>query len=420
MSSQENFDYKQLNTEEIQKYFEDTKIDYNPKTKITEKQFRENIPKLIKPNINLNSKSYTVEEKYVPKESDPYMRMLHLKKELLQNKNDIDETISKYNDISSQIDISDINNYSLLYSNLLNYKNKIDSFLNYDIIKKIQNQKGYESDSDSDEDDDDEQKKLEKVKQNKLKNEENQKNILKKREENEQLLKQIEDNKDIVFKENENIKSAYENYNNLSNNLISKLNNINSDLNLYMKYKVCSNPDYTLTTLKSKIIEVENQISKIENIIGDYDFNLHKGTIYGSLKNFIKLNNDNKDYIKNRFTNSREIDTMIIQFNGDEDNKKYMETYKQICESYLLYLSMKKFEDSISYLKKRINAIKSIILNSEQFDFDIKELNELIKKNEGNYEILKFKYLQTLEAFGNLEEILKEINNLDVIVKKKI
>lgn len=420
MSNQENIDYKKLNSEEIQKYFEDTKIDYNPNTKITEKQFRENIPKLIKPNININSKSYTVEEKYVPKESDPYQRMLQLKNELLQNKNDIDETISKYNDLSSQIDISDINNYSLLYSNLINYKNKIDSFLNYDIVKKIQNEKGYESDSDSEEDDDDEQKKMEKAKQNKLKNEENQKNILKKREENENLLKQIEDNKDILFKENENIKSIYENYNNLSNNLISKLNNINSDLNLYMKYKVCSNPDYTLTTLKSKIIEVENQISKIENIIGDYDFNLHKGTIYGTLKNFIKLNNDNKDYIKNRFENSRVLESMISLFNQEEENKKYMETYKQICESYMLYLSMKKFEDVISYLKKRINAIKSIILNSEQFDFDMKELNELIKKNEGNYEILKFKYLQTLEAFSNLEEILKEINNLDAIVKKKI
>ena len=420
MSNQENIDYKKLNSEEIQKYFEDTKIDYNPNTKITEKQFRENIPKLIKPNININSKSYTVEEKYIPKESDPYQRMLQLKNELLQNKNDIDETISKYNDLSSQIDISDINNYSLLYSNLINYKNKIDSFLNYDIVKKIQNEKGYESDSDSEEDDDDEQKKMEKAKQNKLKNEENQKNILKKREENENLLKQIEDNKDILFKENENIKSIYENYNNLSNNLISKLNNINSDLNLYMKYKVCSNPDYTLTTLKSKIIEVENQISKIENIIGDYDFNLHKGTIYGTLKNFIKLNNDNKDYIKNRFENSRVLESMISLFNQEEENKKYMETYKQICESYMLYLSMKKFEDVISYLKKRINAIKSIILNSEQFDFDMKELNELIKKNEGNYEILKFKYLQTLEAFSNLEEILKEINNLDAIVKKKI
>ena len=111
---------------------------------------------------------------------------------------------------------------------------------------------------------------------------------------------------------------------------------------------------------------------------------------------------------------------MIKMFNEDESNKTYLETYKQICESYLLYLSMKKFEDVISYLKKRINAIKSIILNSEQFDFDIKALNELIKKNEGNYEILKYKYLQTLECFSNLEEILKEINNLDVIMKKKL
>ena len=81
---------------------------------------------------------------------------------------------------------------------------------------------------------------------------------------------------------------------------------------------------------------------------------------------------------------------------------------------------MKKFEDVISYLKKRINAIKSIILNSEQFEFDIKELNELIKKNEGSFELLKFKYLQTLESFSNLEEILKEINNLDATIKNKI
>ena len=421
MSNNENIDYKKLNEEEIQKYYQDSKIEYDPKHPITDKQFRENVPKLIKPNININSNSYTVDEEYIPKVSDPYKRMLHLKKELLQNKNDIDEAISKYNDISSKIDISDINNYSLLYSNIQNYKNKIDSFLNYDIIKKRQNKKwDEESESDSDEEDDDEQKKQEKAKQNKIQNEEKKKNILKQREEDEKLLKQLEENKDILFKEKVEIKSSYENYNNLTNNLISKLNNIDTDLNFYMKYKVCANPDNTLTTLKNKIIEVENQISKIENIIGDYDFNVHKSTIYGALKNILKLNNDSKDYVKNRFENSRVLDSMIKLFNEDESNKTYLETYKQICESYLLYLSMKKFEDVISYLKKRINAIKSIILNSEQFDFDIKALNELIKKNEGNYEILKYKYLQTLECFSNLEEILKEINNLDVIMKKKI
>jgi hypothetical protein len=424
MSKEDNngsIDYQKLNDEEIKKYFEDSKIDFNPKVKITDKQFNDNISKLIKPNININSNSYTSEQEYISKVSDPFKRMQQLKAELLKNKNDIDNAISKYNDISTQVDISDINNYSILYSNAQKYKNKVDSFINYDIIKNRLNKKGMDSDSDSeDEDDVDEQKKAEKAKENKAKKEEKKNNILKKREENEKLLKKIEESTSALFRTNFEINSLNEKYSLLTNNLISKLNNIDSDLNLYMKYKVCANPDNTLTTLKNKIIEVENQISKIENIIGDYDFNVHKSTIYGALKNILKLNNDNKDYVKNRFENSRVLDSMIKLFNEDESNKTYLETYKQICESYLLYLSMKKFEDVISYLKKRINAIKSIILNSEQFDFDIKALNELIKKNEGNYEILKYKYLQTLECFSNLEEILKEINNLDVIMKKKI
>ena len=111
---------------------------------------------------------------------------------------------------------------------------------------------------------------------------------------------------------------------------------------------------------------------------------------------------------------------MISLFLGEEENTKLMEIYKMICEAYMIYLSMKKFEDVISYLKKRINAIKNVILNSEQFDYEVKELNELIQKNEANYEIMKFKYFQTLEYFSNLEEILKEINNLDIMIKKKI
>ena len=188
-----------------------------------------------------------------------------------------------------------------------------------------------------------------------------------------------------------------------------------------MKYKICSNPDYNLSSLKSRIIEVDKEITKIENIIGDYDFNLHKSTIFGCLKNFLKLNTDNnKDWIANRHENIRAFEGMISLFLGEEENTKLMEIYKMICEAYMIYLSMKKFEDVISYLKKRINAIKNVILNSEQFDYEVKELNDLIQKNEANYEIMKFKYFQTLECFSNLEEILKEINNLDIMVKKKI
>ena len=426
MSKEDNngsIDYQKLNSEEIKKFFNDSKIDFNPKVKITDKQFNDNISKLIKPNININSNSYTSEQEYISKVSDPFKRMQQLKAELLKNKKDIDNAISKYNDISTQVDISDINNYSILYSNAQRYKNKVDSFINYDIIKSRLNKKGMDSDSDSEdeEDDNDEQKKAEKAKENKTKKEEKKNNILKKREENEKILKELEENSSILFKENENIKSLNEKYDILSNNLISKLNNIDSDLNLYMKYKICSNPDYNLSSLKSRIVEVDKEITRIENIIGDYDFNLHKSTIFGCLKNFLKLSTDNnKDWIANRHENIRAFEGMISLFLGEEENTKLMEIYKMICEAYMIYLSMKKFEDVISYLKKRINAIKNVILNSEQFDYEVKELNELIQKNESNYEIMKFKYFQTLECFSNLEEILKEVNNLDIMIKKKI
>ena len=418
MSNEENIDYQKLNSENIKQYFEDTKIEYEPNTKITDEEFNKNLPKLIKPNININSKTYTSDEEYIEKLSDPYKRLIQLKHKLLENKNNIDEIISKYNDINSHVDISDINNYSLLYSNAINYKNKIDSFLNYDLINKMISQKGLDSDSESS--DEDEQKKLEKSKENKLKKEENKKNILKKREENGKILKQLEENSNILFKESENIKSINEKYNILSNNLVSKLNDINSDLNLYMKFKICSNPDLTINILKSKVIEVEKQISKIENIISDYDFNSHKSTIFGALNYYLKISmENNKDWITNRYENVRTFEDMINLFTGEEENMILMTKYKQICEAYMLYLSMKKFGDAIPYLKKRVNAIKSIILNSEQFEFDMKKLTELIKKNEENYEILKSKYLQTLENFSNLECVLKEINNLDAIIKKK-
>ena len=117
MAEENQIDYKKLNEEEIRKNLEDIKIEYDASKKITEKEFNQNLAKLIKPNINVSSNSFEGDSEYIPKVSDPYKRLFQLKTELLKNKSDIDEVISKYNDISSKIDTSDSNNYSLLYSN---------------------------------------------------------------------------------------------------------------------------------------------------------------------------------------------------------------------------------------------------------------------------------------------------------------
>jgi len=422
MSTKNENDFKKINEEEIRKYYQDIKIEYIPNKKITEKQFNENLSKILKPNINIetNSNHYSSEEKYISKSSDPYKHLLNIKSKLLQNKENIDRTISKYNDIKSKIDLNDINNYSLLFSNLQKYKSKVDYFLNYDLIKKNQNN---ESESDSEEIDEDEDKKNKKKEENGTKNKENQKNILKKREENENLLKQIEESSSSLFRKNFGINSLNEKYLSIANNLISKLNNIDSEVEKITKLKIMGSICDTTYILKKKILDVENQINNLEEIIGNFDFTNHKDTIFGRLKYFMKMNlnlETNKDWIKDRFKNSKIFEEMLSAFNKDSDNKKYLNLFKQICEEYMIYLTMEKYKDVISYLKKRLTGIKNIILNSEQFEYDINELNKLINENEKKYEILKYKYLQTLGSFDKLDNILKEINNLDNSIKNKI
>ena len=316
--------------------------------------------------------------------------------------------------------MNDINNYSLLFSNLQKYKSKVDYFLNYDIIKKNQNN---ESESDSEEIDEDEDKKNKKKEENGTKKKENQKNILKKREENENLLKQIEESSSSLFRKNFGINSLNEKYSSITNNLISKLNNIDSEVEKITKLKIMGSICDTTYILKKKILDVENQINNLEEIIGNFDFTNHKDTIFGKLKYFMKMNlnlETNKDWIKDRFKNSKIFEEMLSAFNKDSDNKKYLNLFKQICEEYMIYLTMEKYKDVISYLKKRLTGIKNIILNSEQFEYDINELNKLINENEKKYEILKYKYLQTLGSFDKLDNILKEINNLDNSIKNKI
>ena len=422
MTEKNEMDYKKLNEEEMKKYFEDSKVEYIPNKKITEKQFNENISKILKPNINDKINSNSSEEKYIEKVSDPYRHLLSLKSQLLQNKNNIDEMISKYNNINSKVDLNDINNYSLLFSNLHKYKSKIDSLLNYDIIERNQNKVEEESDSDSEEEDeDDEKKKSQKKNENKVKNEENKKNIIKRREENEKLLKQIEESTSSLFRTSPGTNSLNENNISLTNHLISKLDSINEEMDTFLKLKITGIASNPLTQIKQQIMSLDNQVSKIETIIGNFDFTKNKNTIFGTLKNFLKMSSEtNKDWISNRFENSRTLDKMLENFNSQSDNKKLLGIYKQMCEGYMIYLNMEKYKEVISYLKKRLVVIKGIILNSEQFEYDINELNRLIKENEGKYEILKFKYLQALESFDKLDTIIKEINSLDALVKKKI
>ena len=423
MSEKLENNLKKLNEEEMKKYFAESKIELTPNQKISEKQFNENMPNLLKPNLNINSNSnsFLSEEKYIQNVSDPYKHLLNLKSQLLQNKKSMDKIINNYNDINSKINLNDANNYSLLFSNMQKYKIKIDSLLNYDIIRKNQNNSESESDSESEESSKDENEKSQKKNEKKLKIENKKNEILKQREQNEKLLKQIEETEGGIFLPNIEISSLNEKNASLTNNLISKLCSLNEEMNVFLKLKIEGAKPDTQLKIKQKLLDLESHVYKIESIIGNYDFTKIKNTIFGSLKNFLQLSDEsNKDWIKNRFENKKVMENLFEKFFSLSDNKQLLKNFRQLCEGYMIYLVMEKYKKVISYLKKRLVAIKSIIINAEEFEYDIKKLNELIKENEGKYEILKFKYLQALESFDKLDNIIKEINNLDSSVKKQI
>ena len=135
-----------LNEETAKKMFNDYEFEAKDINNLSEKEFNKNLNKFIKPDQNINSIDYYTEETYLQKKTDPYKRILELKNDLINNKNEIDNSINKFNNLSF---INNTNNYSLLFNNSNSIKNKVDAFINYNYFNSLD-----EIESDSEEKDD--------------------------------------------------------------------------------------------------------------------------------------------------------------------------------------------------------------------------------------------------------------------------
>lgn len=452
--------FKNLNGEIQNKFFSDTNFILEEKTqKMTERQFQENINKILKPDINSKKGIFTTDNEYIPKTTDPYKRILQIKIELIKNQSDIEKAMEKFNNTPSKKNDKDIGGYSNLFSNVHNSKIKIDAFINYDLFEKKN-----ESDSDSESDESDSEKSGSENSENSnseksegsndskegSKKSENfeggggkekdfqkeedekvrkniEKEIEKKREkrkekntEDEERRRQDEEEEKEIFRESEDLRSIYEKYDRLSQNLLSKLKSIDDDPRLNIKYKICSNPESKLDILTSKLVDLDYLISKLEKTIGNWDMSTQHESICMTINSLLSfLADPERERFDKKYESFKAFGNMIEKNKLNVEQKEIAFSYMKIRESYLVLQTMKKFVDVVSYIRKRINSIKKIVFTSEQFNTDINELKERIKKNEVNYGLLKFKYYQTLESFSCLEQILKSLNDLDVLVRQK-
>ena len=384
-----------LNEETAKKMFNDYEFEAKDINNLSEKEFNKNLNKFIKPDQNINSIDYYTEETYLQKKTDPYKRILELKNDLINNKNEIDNSIKKFNNLSF---IANTNNYSLLFNNSNSIKNKVDAFINYNYFNSLD-----EIESDSEEKDD--------------LSSENSGN------EGEEKEKKKEEKKT-----KEKVYSIFGKYTRISENLLNKLKNINNDIlnneikNQEIIYKINSNPDNQLIILDNKLKELENLITNLEKTIGNWNLSKNEGSITNTLINLINfLTSKSLERYDIKYQLLKSFGNLIQNFY--EINNERIDAgliFTNIKEIYSILEIEKEFKDLLIYLKNRIDGIKEINNFSNQFNNALEKLQDLILRNSEDLIILNKTYLETLEVFTLLQTVLKQLNDFDNKIKSKI
>ena len=372
----EEVNIDKLNKEIVKKLFDDRKFNFKDENNLTEEEYKINENKFLQPDLNVNINNFETEEEYIPKKTDPYKRILELKNKLIKNKYLIDNMINKYNDTSI---IKNNINYSELLSNLNSNKKKLDAFINYDLFNKR---------NDSEEEEEEEEKK------------ENKNNIT------------------------EKYYSIYDKYDRLSDNLLSKIkdieNNILNDKNKEIEYKIECNPSNNLNSLSKKLNELEFLISNLEKKVGNWDLYKNRETISMEVNNLLNLMKSKNKYDTKTYSIFKQFGDKLKEFNYINNQKiTYAKTYMKLKEINDVFEIQQNYKELIKYLKLRLSATREAYYGCNQFNNIMNDINDLLLKNSENFEKLSNKYNSTLDSFKEFEKILKGIDELDRKIKKK-
>jgi len=184
----------------------------------------------------------------------------------------------------------------------------------------------------------------------------------------------------------------------------------------------------------NKNIEIKNkEINKIENLVNGYKVQEMYESLLLEKENLLKSFNDKKPErevveIKSEYTSLVNEKFMLegkIKQLDEQFNKIKGKNKCPICDSSITDSKVKKFDNSILKIKKRLDIVKSEIIKMEEHH------KEQQKEIENEYKIKNKKYNDEFKkAFSNLEESennytaiinkIKEFNNKIAILKEKI
>lgn len=165
---------------------------------------------------------------------------------------------------------------------------------------------------------------------------------------------------------------------------------------------------------EKNILEIEKELTKIENIIGtkklDMDENLNITQILNKL---LKTVSEKKFSLfkEKTLTELNEILDEVIK--EQEISSEISQYFVKLKELYAIYEVYENYDEIMKYIKKRLMAIMDMHEKSINFNDDLDFLKKIIEENEKQFGILGKKYSETFEEIAGLENILKELKNID-------
>lgn len=166
--------------------------------------------------------------------------------------------------------------------------------------------------------------------------------------------------------------------------------------------------------LESEILEIEKELTKIENIIGKKKLNKNEEIdLTKMLKQLIKTINDEKFKIYKEKTLSDLNIVLDELLNEKEISNEISEYTLKIKELYKIYEVYENYDEIVKYIKKRLMAICDMHEKSTDFNSDLEFLKKLIEENEKEFVVLGKRYNETFEELEGIEDILKELKNID-------
>ena len=222
----------------------------------------------------------------------------------------------------------------------------------------------------------------------------------------------------------EQIKTNLENYTNSTARLMELISqekenfmyqkNVDTTIHqMFMNKFFYENNDIS-NNFEKNILEIEKELTKIENIIGtkklDMDENLN---ITQMLNKLLKTVSEKKFSLfkEKTLTELNEILDEVIK--EQEISSEISQYFVKLKELYAIYEVYENYDEIMKYIKKRLMAIMDMHEKSINFNNDLDFLKKIIDENEKQFGILGKKYSETFEEIAGLENILKELKNID-------